>query len=201
MKRIIIALAAVLVFWSDVAQGQSGSTRFDVGVQIASLSSSQFDAADVGLGGRLAWHPIGLVGVEAEINFYPGDFPEPHPFSRGRVEGLFGATVGPRFDRVRPFARLRPGFVRVREAPAPFPCILIFPPPLACALASGRTLLALDIGGGVEISASSKTFVRVDAGDRLLKYPGPSFDNDRTRHEYSFFSHEFRFAAGGGVRF
>jgi len=201
MKRIIIALAAFSVFRPDVAQGQSVSSRFDAGVQVASPSSSQFDAADVGLGGRLAWHPVGLVGVEAEVNLYPGDFPEPRPFSRGRVEGLFGATVGPTFDRVRPFARLRPGFVRIREAPAPFPCILIFPPPLACALASGRTLLALDIGGGVEVLTSARTFVRVDAGDRLLKYPGPVFDNERVPHESSFLSHDFRFAAGGGIRF
>lgn len=201
MKRIIIALAAFGVFRPDVAQGQSGPARFDVGVQIASPSSSQFDAADVGLGGRLAWHPIGLVGVEAEINFYSGDFPEPRPFSRVRVEGLFGSTVGPRFDRIRPFARLRPGFVRFHEAPAPFPCILIFPPPLACALASGGTLLAIDAGGGVEIAATSRTFVRVDAGDRVLRYPGPVFDSHRDVRERSFFSHDFRFAAGAGVRF
>ena len=201
MKRIIIALAAFGLFRPDVAQGQSGPVRFDAGVQIASPRSSQFDAVDVGLGGRLAWHPVGLVGVEAEINVYPGDFPEPHPFSRGRVEGLFGATVGPRIGGVRPFVRARPGFVRFHEAPAPFPCILIYPPPLACVLASGRTPLALDIGGGVEITLGARTFVRVDAGDRLLRYPGPAFGNDRTRHEHAFVSHEFRFAAGAGVRF
>lgn len=169
-------------------------------VILAVALSSQFDASDAGFGARISWHPVELVGIEAEIVHYGGDFPKAHPFSRGRVEGLFGATVGPRLGRVRPFARLRPGFVNVREAPEPFPCIKIFPPPLACSLASGRTAFAVDIGGGVDISTTRRTFARVDVGDRLLRYPGPVFDTDRNVRE-SFFSHDVRFAAGAGVRF
>jgi hypothetical protein len=101
---------------------------------------------------------------------------------------------------VRPFARLRPGFVTFREAPQPFACILIFPPPLACVLGAGDTLFALDIGGGVEVFTTRRTFLRVDAGDRLLRYPGPVF-RDGTAEEDGFFSHDFRFAVGGGLRF
>jgi hypothetical protein len=67
-------------------------------------------------------------------------------------------------------------------------------------LASGRTLLAFDIGGGVEMFATPTTFVRVDVGDRVLKYPGPVFDNTRTRQD-AFFSHDVRIAAGAGLRF
>ena len=151
--------------------------------------------------GRLSWHPVEVVGIESEVNLYPGDFPDQRPFSRGRVEGLFGVTVGPRFDRVRPFARLRSGFLSVREAPRPLVCIAIFPPPLSCDLASGRTLAVFDIGGGVEVFATRTVFVRVDAGDRLLKYSGPVIDNNHTRQDGSFFGHDFRFAAGVGLRF
>ena len=109
--------------------------------------------------------------------------------------------MGPRFARLRPFGRLRSGFLKLREAPQPFPCILIFPPPLSCALASGRTLVAVDIGGGVEVFATQRAFVRVDAGDRVLKYPGPVFARNFTRRDDAFFSHDFRFAAGAGLRF
>jgi len=198
---VVVAITALVVVRPDSAVAQSDPDGFELGVQIASAISSQFDEADVGLGGRFSWHPAGLVGVEAEINLYPGSFPDQLPFSRGRTEGLFGVTVGATFDRVRPFAKLRPGFMSFREAPQPFPCILIFPPPLSCALASGRTLFAFDIGGGVEMFATRKTFVRVDVGDRLLKYPGPVFDTNRTARERAFFSHDFRFAAGAGLRF
>jgi hypothetical protein len=34
-----------------------------------------------------------------------------------------------------------------------------------------------------------------------VRYPGPAFDSDRMIREDSFFAHEFRFAAGAGVRF
>ena len=175
--------------------------RFELGVQVSSVISSQFDATDVGLGGRFAWHPVEPLGIESEINLYPGDFPDQRAFSRDRVEGLFGVTVGPRFGRLRPFARLRSGFLNIREAPEPFACILIFPPPLSCTLASGRTLVAFDIGGGVELFATPRSFVRVDAGDRVLKYPGPVFASNLTRRDDAFFSHDFRFAAGAGLRF
>ena len=203
MNRLatVIAIAGLMVACPDpaVAQSESASNRRGRSGIVGDLG--QFDRADVGLGGRLAWHPTGLIGIESEISLYPRDFPDQVPFSRGRVEGLFGVTVGPRFDRVRPFARLRPGFLRIREAPRPYACILIYPPPLSCNLALGRTIAAFDIGGGVEISATRRTFVRVDAGDRLLKYPGPVIDNNRTRQDDSFFSHDFRFAVGAGFQF
>jgi len=78
---------------------------------------------------------------------------------------------------------------------------LIYPPPLSCELAAGRTLPVFDVGGGVEVSATRRTFVRVDAGDRLVKYPGPVIDNNRTRQDEPFFGHDFRFAVGAGLRF
>ena len=200
MKPVLLALTLLCAFRPAVAHGQTASQRFDGGAQVIFLSSSKFDAADVGLGGRIAWHPIELLGVEAELNLYPRSFPGQRPFSRDRVEGLFGLTAGVSFGRLRPFLRVRPGFVTIREAPEPFPCILIFPPPLACALASGHTLFALDIGGGLEVPTSSATFVRLDLGDRLLRYPGPVFDA-RVRRDGPFIGHDFRLAAGAGLRF
>ena len=67
-------------------------------------------------------------------------------------------------------------------------------------LGAGRTLFALDIGGGIEVAVSPNTFLRIDMGDRLLKYPGPFFDSGQSTED-GFFRHDFRFAAGGGVKF
>ena len=160
----------------------------------------QFDGSDFGFGGRFAWHPLALLGVEAELDLYPGEFPEGRAFSRRRVEGLFGVTVGPRFDRVRLFGKLRAGFLRVGEAPRPFACILIFPPPLACTLAAGHTLAVIDAGGGIEASVTPRTFVRVDAGRPDDAVSGPVV-RCRRRQRDSFVGHDFRFSAGAGVRF
>ena len=199
-RERVIAIAVLATVWPAVAIAQSGDPRAEVGIHLTSVVSSEFDRSDTGFGGRLSWYPARLIGLEGEINVYPGDFPDAPAFSRGRLEGLFGVTVGVSVNRVRPFARLRPGFVTFREAPQPFACILIFPPPLACALGAGDTLFALDIGGGVEVFTTPRTFLRVDAGDRLLRYPGPVFRGGRAE-ENGFVSHDFRFAVGGGLRF
>lgn len=183
-----IAVAAVWGLCPLPVAAQSTSTRFEVSAQLVTVGSGEFDAPDIGVSGRVAWRPIPLLGAEAEIGVYPGDFPDRRPFSRGRVEGFFGVTAGPELGRFRPFVRLRPGFFTFQEAPAPFPCILIFPPPLRCELASGRTSFALDAGGGVEVQATPRTFVRIDAGDRLMRYPRST-------------GHDFRLAVGGGLKF
>ena len=194
---IILALAGLLAAWPAAAVAQSSPGRFELGVQVTSAVLSEFDETDVGFGGRLAWNPAGIIGIEAEINEYPEDL----IFSGNRVEGLFGITVGPRFDRVRPFAKLRSGFLSVSEARRPFACVLIYPPPLSCELASGPTLTVFDLGGGVEVSMTQRTFVRVEAGDRLVKYPGPVIVRSGTVQDDSFFGHDFRFAVGAGLRF
>ncbi len=197
----LVAIAVLAMSGPRPAAAQSSDHRVQVGVQVAAPISSEFDRADVGVGGRLSWHPAPLLGLEAEVDLYPRDFAGRPAFSRGRIEGLFGATVGPRLGAVRPFARLRAGFLTFREAPEPLACILIFPPPLACELAGGRTVPAYDVGGGIELFTTARAFLRIDVGDRLLKYPGPVFDSRRRMHDRAFLSHDFRFAAGGGLRF
>ena len=132
------------------------------------------------------------------MTVYPASFPNANGFSRRRIEGLFGVTVGPRLPGVRPFARVRPGFLTFRGQPVV--CILIFPPPLSCELATGRTLFALDLGGGVELLPARRAVIRADVGDRILKYPGPSFRNGRVAQD-SFYGHDFRVSLGAGMRF
>jgi hypothetical protein len=203
MNRLnnVVLLSVFVLLCARPVAAQSDDPRFEAGVQFAAASSGEFDDNDLGVGGRLSWHPLALVGVEGEFSWYPGELADQRAFSGGRVEGLFGATVGPRLGRVRPFVKLRPGFLTFQEASEPIACILIFPPPLSCTLAAGRTVFALDVGGGVEWFPSNRTFLRVDAGDRAVRYPSPVIDNSGAVQDEAFFSHDFRFALGGGVRF
>jgi len=199
-EAVAVSLLLVLVCAHPLA-AQSDEHRFQVGVQVATSASSEFDTTDTGVSGRLSWHPAAWLGIEGEIALYPGDFGDEPAFSAGLVEGLFGATVGPRLGPVRPFAKIRPGFVTFQEASGPIACPAIFPPPLRCELATGRTVFALDVGGGVEWFPSGGTFVRVDLSDRAVRYPAPVIDSDGSIGDEGFFSHDFRFAIGGGVRF
>src|SRR5688572_2019737 len=191
---------AVVLLLIGVAIPRAGAQSFEAGAHMAVSQWSEFEGNDIGLGGRFTWKPSPLLGVEADLTWYPSDFPSELAFSSNRLEGLFGFTVGPRFGRIRPFGKAAGGFLRSSAAPELFPCITIFPPPLFCLMAEGHTLPSFEFGGGVEIDASDRTFLRVDTGARMLRYPGPSFA-DRELRDEDFWATAFRFAIGLGFRF
>lgn len=198
MRRRLIAFALALFTAPSLARAQS----FEAGLHFASSQWSEFDGADSGFGGRFTWKPSTVLGVEADLTWYPSDFPgERIAFSGSRVEGLFGVTAGPRLDRVRPFGKAAFGFLRSSEAPEPFACIAIFPPPLSCLMAAGHTMPAIDLGGGVEISATDRTFVRADVSARMLRYPGPTFSTPADTRRDSFWGTAARVTVGAGMRF
>lgn len=195
-------IASLLVLFLFASCAAAQSQPLDLGAHVVGAHWSAFEGSDVGVGGRLSWKPIPVIGVEGELNWYPSDFPgEMSAFTGSRVEGLAAVTAGPRLDRIRPFVRLGAGFLRSSPAPAPFACIAIFPPPLHCLLAAGDTLPSVEIGGGVEVSTSARTFIRFDAADRILRYPGPTFGPADEISGDGFFGHAFKFALGGGWRF
>jgi hypothetical protein len=177
------------------------AARFEAGGHFVVSTIRELDVNDVGVSGRIAWKPTSMLGVEAELGLFPNDVPDRRAVSSSRVEFAAGVTAGPALGAVRPFARFRTGVLRFAEAPAPVACILIFPPPLSCQLAGGHSALMLDAGGGVEIGVGGRSFLRIDIGDRLVRYPGPSFGRDREIHDDDFFGHDLRVAVGSGWRF
>jgi hypothetical protein len=197
----VIAAVVFLLFSSSVASAQS----FAAGLHLSSAQWSEFDGSDMGIGGRITWRPAPMLGLDADVTVYPADFPPDTAaaFSNAhRLEGLFGATVGPRLNRVRPFAKAAVGFLEVDNNAAAFACIAIFPPPLACVLAGGATLATYEIGGGVEVDTPARTFIRVDIAQRLVKYPGPTFRNGlEDRVDDDFLGGALHFTIGAGVRF
>lgn len=192
-----LAAFAVAVLTAAPAFAQS----FEASVHLASSQWSEFDGTDIGGGGRLTWKPTPVLGVDADLTWYPGEFPpDGIPFSGNRFEGLFGVTAGPQMAGFRPFVKAGTGFMNVGGADAPFPCTAIFPPPLACVMAGGDTLPAFEFGGGVELLPTGRALLRLDVTDRVLKYPGPSL-SDREVHDEGFWGHALRFTIGAGWRF
>lgn len=192
-------LAVAFVFLLPYA---ASAQSLEAGIHVVTAQWSEFEGTDVGIGGRITWKPSSLLGVDADLAWYPSEFPrDPLTFSASRVEGLFGVTVGPQINRLRPFAKIAGGFLRSSEAPEPFACITIFPPPLGCLMAAGQTMPALEIGGGVQFDVASRTFARVDVSGRWLRYPGPSFRSFPTVQEDNFWGSGLRLSFGAGVRF
>lgn len=199
MRQMVVWALILAPLWASRASAQERRS-FEVAAHVAAARLSELDAGDVGVGGRLAWRPGVILGVEAEATFYPSDVPDRVPVSRRRAEALFGVTMGPVIGPVRPFARVRSGVLRVADAPRPIACIAIFPPPVDCLLAGGRTLMAVDVGGGIELGVGGGAFARVDVGDRIVRYPGPALSRGR-RRDGEFWTHDVRVALGAGVRF
>lgn len=196
----ITSLTALLLL-STAALAQSQVRRFEAGYQVAYVSQYELDSNDIGVGGRFTFRPTPILGIEGELNFYPADIPDRSTLTSSRLEGLFGVTVGPRFDRFAVFGKARTGFMRFGEAPAPVACILIFPPPLGCVLAGGHTSPALDLGGGFEFYPSQAMALRVDVSSLFIRYPGPAFNRDREAFEQDFWGANLRVMVGLGYRF
>jgi hypothetical protein len=168
--------------------------RWDVG-------SGMFN--DYGIGGRLTWKPSAVIGLDANLVWYPAGFPPETdvPISAWRVEGLFGATVGPRLGRVRPFAKAGAGFLKIGAASDGVVCVAIFPTPIWCTLGGGTTLPAVEFGGGLEVDAGSSGFLRADIAARLLKYPGPAIDAEFQLRDADYWERGLRLTFGAGLRF
>ena len=198
--RIAILLGVSLTV-PCLAAAQTGDRPISLGAVVAGVASGEFDSSEAGLGVQFAWQPTPLIGAEVEVVIHPADLGADPAFSSGHVETLFGVTVGPRIGRWRPFAKVRPGIIRYWQSPEPIACIAIFPAPVHCTLAGGRTVAAFDFGGGIERVMGDRAFVRLDAGDRMLAFPGPVRDSSGTAHEDGYFAHDLRFAVTIGVMF
>lgn len=197
MRRLLLNLI-ILLTAAPAVYAQS----FEASVHLASSQWSEFDGTDIGGGGRFTFKPTPAIGVDADLTWYPGEFPpDGIPFTGNRVEGLFGVTAGPRLAGFRPFAKAAGGFMNVSESAQPVVCLAIFPPPLSCVMAGGQTMAAFEFGGGVELLPTGRALLRLDVTDRVLKYPGPSFGADRETHDEAFWGHALRFTIGAGWRF
>jgi len=203
MNGKILTLLALSLLFTMPARAQSGDDRkLEVSGQLAVSDLAELETTDVGSGGRFGFRATSYFTFEGEVNLFPSDIPDEVPVTSSRLEGLFGVKIGPRFDRFSVFGKVRPGFVRFGEAPEPIACILIFPPPLSCVLASGQTVFALDLGGGVELYPTDRSLVRFDVSDLMLQYKGPVFNREREAFtEGGFWSHNLRLAVGAGFRF
>jgi hypothetical protein len=155
-----------------------------VGGSYTVLSLTYPDQIPNGFGGWLTWR-----FVDVGLNL----FPEDHPVIGRQTQVLGGVRGGLRRERFGAYARLRPGLIHFsRRFLAPdIGCIAIFPTPEACLIEA--TNLALDVGGTVEFSPSTRAVIRIDVGDTVIRFERAELD--------AAWRHNFQLTAGAGVRF
>ncbi|HKY41523.1 MAG TPA: hypothetical protein VJM50_00390 [Pyrinomonadaceae bacterium] len=170
-----------------------------------------------GFGGRIGYNLNSVVALEAELNLFPGadSFNQPEEFNDGYfLQGLFGVKAGKRFEKVGIFAKARPGFLYASKGdlePRPVVCILIFPPPAGCFQPTGKNSFAFDVGGVVEIYPTSRTIIRFDFGDTIVRLSERNISTIFTRNGLSprlvawrlpaETTHNFQGSVGIGFRF
>src|ERR1041384_3080050 len=131
-------------------------------------------SAEPGFGGRIGYNVARCFTREAEANFFPRERNvTDNDFNGGRkTEGLFGVKIGRRYKEVGVFAKARPGFVRFSQGDFTRNgniCLAVVPTPIGCFAPKARTDFAFDLGGVLELYPSSRTIIRFDAGDTILR--------------------------------
>ena len=184
VRRITFSpiLFLLLLFPIQESNAQSDEKNFEVGgqfsvLQVETRSIGPFPfpvtssrTSDFGFGGRLGYNISKHFAVEAEMNVFPDNADE----RAGRkIQGLFGVRAGKKFEKIGVFAKARPGFIRYEKGDYFLArgCFAIFPNPLACYDPIARTSFTMDLGAVAEFYPSSRTIIRVDAGDTIVRLP------------------------------
>jgi len=199
MKRI--RLFAALVFATVIPSSGvvADEPRADASLRFGLSDYHDLDAIDYSFGAGLSYRFISWLASDAVFALAPSDLGDP-AFSGSRMEGSLGFRVGPHLERTSVYAAVRPGFVKFSEPEEPTVCILIFPPPLRCTLATGKSVFALDLTGGFQL-ANDRGVLRLEVGDRIVKYPGPVFDVESGPKLDGYWSHNLAASLAVGVRF
>ena len=162
--RLACFALLALSFCQGSLLGQSYS-RVEIGVQGSSLTLfdpiSNTDAKG-GFGARVTYNVSPLFALDVEGDFFPVATASGQQRG-GRAFTLLGGPKATwRWHRIGLFGKVRPGVVNfsnvLRVGPeGEFP-------------GGHVTHFALDLGGGVEINTSRQTFLRIDAGELLIRY-------------------------------
>ncbi len=187
MRIIIIGLS--LLCLSSSVFAQPDGPQVSLGGHYSALALDYPEQRRSGGGGWVAYDGLGPFGLDVAMTLFAGD----NAFAGRVTQLLAGARSGIRRERFAAFARVRPGVTRFgRRFMAPeIVCIAIFPTPEACLTL--QSTFTLDIGGTVQLFIPTRSVLRIDVGDAIIRF-------DRRRFQ-STWRHNLQITAGAGLRF
>ena len=201
-QKYFFAIFALFLFDPSAVRAQSQSDadeyKVEVGAFYTGINLQGFGETVKGLGGRFGYNFYGHLALDAEASF----FPETHLGNNQlgqKVQGLVGVKVGVRSRYVGVFAKARPGVMFIGEVTSGFNCggngvVTICRP--------AHNNFAFDTGGVLELYPSSRTIVRFDGGDTIVRIRkatiGSPFSNPQTTTDTT---QNFQFSVGFGYRF
>jgi hypothetical protein len=182
------------------AQGRCGADEYkaEIGAFHTRINLKGFGEAVNGLGARFDYNINKHLAVDAEASF----FPETHLGNNQvgqKVQLFIGGKAGVRSRYVGGFVKARPGVMFIGEVTSGFSCSRNG---FATICRPGHNNFALDTGVVAEFYLSSRTIIRFDAGDTIVRMrnatPGIVFINPSIT---SRTTQNFQFSIGFGYRF
>lgn len=197
MRHTFLAAAIVLLLLNASASAQADDHKFEVGAFYTAINLDGFGETVNGLGGRLGYNFNKYVALDAEGSFFPETHLGNNQFGQ-KTQGFVGVKAGARSKYVGVFAKARPGVMFIGEVTSGFNCT---------GGSLGRTCrpehnnFAFDAGGVVEFYPSSRTIIRVDAGDTIVRLHSETPGVFGPNQSSTDVTHNFQVSIGFGYRF
>jgi hypothetical protein len=199
-KFIFFAAAALLslVPAASRAQAQIDEHRFEAGVVFTAIGAESLDQSSKGLGARLTYNFTDNFALDAEGSLFPRDSLGNNQTAQN-VQGFVGVKAGARSRYVGVFGKVRPGVMSIGNSVSGFDCdsrgsFNVCRPE--------RSHLALDAGLVTEFYPTSRTIVRLDLGDTIVRFNSAGRNVfDGTQVSSSDVTHNFQVSLGFGYRF
>jgi hypothetical protein len=199
MHRTFFAAAIVLLLLSASAraQTQTDDHKFEVGAFYTAVNLEGFGEAVGGIGGRVGYNFNKYVALEAEGSFFPRRHFGNNQ-SGQKTQGFIGVKAGVRSRYVGVFAKARPGVMFIGEVTSGFNCTS---GGLGQTCRPNHNNFALDAGGVVEFYPSSRTIIRVDVGDTIVRLHSETLGVLLPAQSTTNVTHNFQASIGFGYRF
>ena len=198
-QRFFFTAVMLLVLAPAAAQAQTEEYKFEAGVVFTAVGAENLEGASKGLGARFGYNFNEHFALDAETAFFPRRHLGNDQTGQN-VQGFVGLKAGARSKYVGVFAKARPGVMFVGGSTSGFDCGAGGGFVRTCR--PERSHLALDAGIVTEFYPSSRTIVRVDLGDTVVRLRRAG-RNVFTGGQPSStdISHNFQAGIGFGYRF
>jgi hypothetical protein len=193
---------------SERHERASSFERFEIEAEFAALghgynmvtdSAAEQVTTGAGFGGHFDFNLGPHLAFDSALLYFPKSEPVVTAQSGGKVlEGLFGAKIGLRRDRVGYFLTVRPGFLRYSQTVTQYPAS-----PTGVFAFAPNTVGALNVGSAIEVYTSRRTMLRFDVGDTMLYVPAKKVPQPPLPpiFVYRDFRHTIQISTGFGFRF
>ena len=163
------AILALFLFPPTVTHGQSqvdaNGHKVDVGAFYTGIHLKGFGETINGLGGRFGYNINRYLAVDAEASFMPARHLGNNQLGQ-KVQGFIGAKTGLHSRYIGVFAKARPGVMSIGEVTSGFNCS---GNGFATICRPSHNNFALDTGGVIELYPTSRTIIRLDTGDTIVR--------------------------------